>query len=541
MQIPPRPTEPMQRLLTRLAIGLTFSLIAIPSWRTLAADPPNILIVMVDDLGYSDLGCYGSEIETPNLDRLAMDGIRFSQFYNTAKCHSSRISLLTGCYAFQAGNTKMNRAVTSAEVLAAAGYSTMMTGKWHLDGQPTDFGFDRYFGHLSGACNYFSGDKTFRLDGQPWKVPAKGFYTTVANVDFALKFLNDARPAKQPWYLYVAFNAPHAPLHAMEQDYRKYENRYEVGWDQIREQRVARQRELGLLEEDESSSPRPDHLPAWDTLSSARRTFEMHRMAALAAMIDRVDQEMGRLLEDLESNDELDNTLIWFVSDNGACPYDRVSRKLTDAPTRAEVSWSDSTGWAWARDAPFRFYKQNQYEGGIATPAIVHWPNGLKTERGVINDQPAHLIDVLPTLADVCDAQIPTTWPDRDLKEVSGISLAPLFRGQTLKSRPPIHFIFGSDRGFRDGDWKLVSFRSGPWELYDLSSDPTELNDVASQHPERLAAMVKQWTTMTRDVLEAPRKASAPVGDTSKPKRHPQWTNFEFDPVDGRPGYRARR
>ncbi len=264
------------------------------SAETLAAENgqqrPNVLVVLVDDLGFSDIGCYGSEIETPNLDRLAENGLRFSQFYNTAKCHSSRISLLTGCYAFQAGNTKMDRAVTSAEVLSKAGYFSMMTGKWHLAKQPTDFGFDRYFGHLSGACNYFSGDDTFRLNGEKWNVPDAGFYTTVANVDFALQFLKEARTTHKPWYMYVAFNAPHAPLHALAEDYRKYQGRYDRGWDEVRDDRIAKQKKLELLPAKLEPSPRPDHIPAWNSLSEKRRAWESRRMTTLAAMIDRVDQ-----------------------------------------------------------------------------------------------------------------------------------------------------------------------------------------------------------------------------------------------------------
>ena len=350
-----------------------------------------------------------------------------------------------------------------------------MTGKWHLDRQPTDFGFDRYFGHLSGACNYFRGDKTFRLNGQPWTVPEKGFYTTVADVDFAIDFLQEARQTDKPWYLYVAFNAPHAPLQALEVDYRKYAGRYDVGWDAVRDARIAKQKRIGLLEPSLKPSPRPDHVPAWNTLSEKRREWESHRMTALAAMIDRVDQELGRLLEDLTRTGELDNTLILFVSDNGACPYDRNSNHIESEPTNETVSWSDSTGWAWARNGPFRYYKQNQYEGGISTPAIVHWPAGLKAKPGSVTDQPAHLIDVLPTLAEVCDAPIPTAWPQRDVQNVSGVSLVPVLAGQRIADRPPIHLLFASDRGFRDGDWKIVSFRSQPWELYNVAADRTEL------------------------------------------------------------------
>ena len=213
----------------------------------LSTTKPNFLVIMVDDLGYSDLGCYGSEIETPNLDRLATNGLRFSQFYNTAKCHSSRVSLLTGQYCVAAGNSTMKHAVTSAEVLRTGGYHTLMSGKWHLDKEPTDFGFDRYFGHLSGATNFFKGNKTFRLNGKPWEVPKERFYTTVAKVDHALTFLEETRKDDKPFYLYVAFNAPHAPLHALPEDYDKYKGRYTEGWDKVRSARIAKQKKLCLI------------------------------------------------------------------------------------------------------------------------------------------------------------------------------------------------------------------------------------------------------------------------------------------------------
>jgi arylsulfatase len=522
-----------------LLIGL--AVCSAPSTAT-SAERPNVLVVMADDLGYSDLGCYGGEIETPHLDRLAAGGLRFTQFYNTAKCHSSRISLLTGCYAIQAGDTKLDRAVTSAEVLARAGYFTAMTGKWHLDGQPTDFGFERYFGHLSGACNYFRGDASFRLHGKPWPVPEQGFYTTVANVDFAIEFLREARQTAKPWYLYVAFNAPHAPLQAIETDYRKYDHRYDQGWDVIRDARIAKQKQLGLIDEQTPPSPRPQHVPAWDNLSPRRRDWESRRMTTLAAMIDRLDQELGRLLADLDKAGELSNTLVWFVSDNGACPYDRRSTGIDSEPISAEVNWSDSTGWAWARNAPFRYYKQNQYEGGIATPSIVHWPAGMKAAAGSLSSQPAHLIDVLPTLANLCAAPIPTRWPGRDPQPISGISLAPVLAGEPLRDRPPIHLLFGNDRGLRDGDWKIVSFRGQPWELYNLAADRTELVDLADQHPDRLARMVERWTEMTTGVLGAPPRVAAPVSTTASPHQHPEWTDFTKDPGANRePGSAAKR
>ena len=519
-----------QKLKVRVTLVVWLLTTGLPFRPASAADRPNIVVIMADDMGFSDLGCYGSEIDTPHLDALARDGLRFSQFYNTAKCHSSRVSLLTGQYCIAAGDTAMSHAVTSAEILGKAGYFTAMTGKWHLKHQPTDFGFHKYFGHLSGACNFFKGDGTFRLNGSPWQVPETGFYTTVANVDFALKFLAEARETGKPWYLYVAFNAPHAPLHALPQDYAKYRGRFDIGWDVVRAARVAKQKKIGLLPENLKASPRPEHLPAWKSMEPWRQKYEANRMTTLAAMIDRVDQETGRLVSDLQDNGELDNTLILFVSDNGACPYDRRKPLLDVEPTNGDISLADSTGWAWARNSPFRYYKQNQFEGGIATPAIVHWPAGLKTSPGSIIHSPAHLIDVVPTLAEITDSAIPRSWPERELRPVSGMSLKPVFDGNPLSRPAPIHLLFSGDRGLRDGDWKAVSFRRETWELYNIADDRTELKNLAEQHPERLQKMIDTWTEMTKSVLHAGPGSYAPATATNLPHRHPEWTRFDGGP-----------
>ena len=492
--------------------------------------PPNIVVIMADDLGYSDIGCYGGEIDTPNLDSLAANGLRFSQFYNTAKCHSSRVSLLTGQYCIAAGDVSLSHAVTSAEVLRDAGYFTAMTGKWHLQREPTDFGFNRYFGHLSGACNFFKGDNSFRLNGEQWNVPAvlhdKTFYTTVADVDFAIDFLSEARKTEKPFYLYVAFNAPHAPLHALPEDYAKYKGRYTEGWDAIRDARIKKQMQLGLLPDTLTPSPRPSHVRAWKDVVPWQRSYETNRMVTLAAMIDRVDQEIGRLVDNLKEHDELDNTLILFVSDNGACPYDRRAPLLDVEPTNGDIALADSTPWAWARNAPFRFYKQNQFEGGISSPGIVHWPGGLKTKPNAIVDTPAHLIDVLPTLADLAGTSIPGEYPQRDLRPVSGVSLRPVFEGEKLNRAEPIHLQFSSDYGLRDGDWKVVSFKGQEWELYNVANDRTETNNLAASEPERLTAMVKKWKSMSRDVLHSSTLANPKMLPARVPKSNSQWTVF---------------
>jgi arylsulfatase A-like enzyme len=491
-----------------------------------AEQRPNFLLVMVDDMGFSDLGCYGSEIDTPNMDKLAAEGVRFTQFYNTAKCHSSRVSLLSGRWCRQAGDTALSRAVIIPEVLAPAGYFTAMSGKWHLDKEPTDFGFQRYFGHLSGATNYYTGDKTFRLNGEKFDVPGKGFYTTIANVDRAIEFIKEARAAKKPWFQYIAFNAPHAPLQPLEQDFKKYLGRYDVGWDTIRAARVAKQKQIGLLPADTAESPRPEHIPEWSKLSDEQRASEARLMTAYAGLIDRIDQEMGHLIANLEKAGELDNTVILFVSDNGACPFGRGGATPNTEPFDPQTHWGDSTGWAWARNSPFRFYKQNQFEGGISSPAVLHWPAGLKQKPGSVVSSPAHLVDVLPTFAELAGAKVPPTFPDREPTPLAGISLAPVIAGGEIKERPPIHLLFASDRGLRDGEWKLVSFQSQPWELYHMPDDRTELHNVAVQHPEIVQRMSKQWHDMSANVLLARGKELAPVAAEATPKLNPSWSRY---------------
>jgi len=509
-----------------MKIGLSVLWISCCTLLTALAERPNVLVVLVDDLGFSDIGCYGSEIDTPNLDTLAGDGVRFSQFYNTAKCHSSRVSLLTGRYCIQAGDTSLKKAVTVAEMLKEAGYFTMMSGKWHLDQQPLAFGFERYFGHLSGSCNYYAGDNTFQLNGAPWKVPEEGFYTTVADVNFALSFLKEARQSKKPWFLYLAFNAPHAPLQPLEADYKKYLGRYDSGWDVMRDARLKKMKSLNLLGKEYEPSPRPEHIPAWQTMSADRQNWESRRMAAYAALIERVDTEMGRLIADLKKSGEFENTFILFVSDNGACPYDRHSIGMEKEPYLKSTSWSDSTGWAWARNAPFRFYKQNQFEGGISTPGIVHWPRGVKIKPGSIVRDPVHLIDILPTVAEITGSVIPAQWPGRKLAPVAGVSFAGLLEGKPLERKDPLHFLFAKDRALRDGDWKLVSFRSQPWELYNMADDRTELNNLAAKYPERVKTLADKWHRMSDEVLHVGAKMNRPVSDGAADKVNREWTDF---------------
>ena len=329
-----------------------------------AADRPNIILIMADDLGFSDIGCYGSEIKTPNLDKLASNGLRFTQFYNTAKCHSSRVSLLTGLYCDQAGSSSLSRGATIAEALGAAGYSTAMSGKWHLSGNPVDFGFDHYWGHLSGATNFFTGDGTFRLGNNPWDVPAdlngKPFYTTTAITDFAIDFIDEMVPANKgteapPFLLYVAYNAPHYPLQAPEQEVAKYKGVYAAGWDELRKQRYRKQLKSDLFPRDYKLSPRPRHVPSWESLSNDEKAWEARRMEVFAAMVDVVDQNVGRLISHLKEKGEWDNTLFLFCSDNGACPFERTRGKDLE-PWDPASYWCYDVGWAHVGNTPFRLY-----------------------------------------------------------------------------------------------------------------------------------------------------------------------------------------
>jgi len=500
------------------SLFLSFILSLVVSLSAWAAKPPNFVLIMVDDLGFADLGCYGSEIETPHLDALAGNGLRFTQFYNTAKCHSSRVSLLTGLYCDQAGGASLSRGATIAEALAPAGYSTQMVGKWHLSKQPTDFGFQRYWGHLSGATNFFTGDNTFRLNGDKWTVPdtlnEKPFYTTHAITDFGLDFLEEATKEKEkPFLLYVAYNAPHYPLHAPEQDVKKYDGRYDAGWDVLRKERHRRQIASGLFSKEVKLSPRSDHVPAWRSLSDKEKQWEADRMEVFAAMVDVVDQNIGRLVNYLKKNDLFDNTLFLFCADNGGCPFERTRGRHLK-PWDPKSYWTYDASWANAGNVPFRLYKQNQHEGGIASPLIVHWPNGLKTKLGTVTRQPAHLIDFMATFLDLAGAKYPKKVGSRTIDPLQGKSLLPIFRGETRKPHESLYFHFGTDRALRQGDWKLVSAKLGRWELYDLASDRTELNDLAAKYPERVKAMATEWFRMAEEVDRLKGRQLAPVKDT---------------------------
>ncbi|MEZ5940711.1 MAG: arylsulfatase [Planctomycetaceae bacterium] len=481
---------------------------------------PNIILILVDDMGFSDLRCYGGEINTPHIDSLAAQGLRFTQFYNCAKCETTRATLLTGRYAPEVGVAKLQNSITLAEGLRTAGYTTLMTGKWHMDSEPMERGFDKYFGHLSGATNYFTGDETFRLNGKPFDVPETGFYTTDANTDYAIQFIRESERDK-PFFLYLAHNAPHYPLQAPQADVEKYLERYEMGWDQLREQRLARMKRLGIVSSNQTLSPRPDDVPAWDSLSPEQKKREVLMMATFAAMVDGVDQNLGRLVAELKALDEFDNTLILFLSDNGACPFQRTKPDTVKSnlmPWDPKSYWTYDKGWAHACNTPFREYKQNQHEGGISTPLIAHWPKGI-AKPGDITSQPGHLVDFMPTFLELAGGTYPETFADHPVGKARGLSLVPILKGEQRQQPEAIFFTFyGKNNALRAGEWKLVNKDNGPWELYRVNDDRIEAENLIESEPEQAKKLTDLWQQLSTEIGtgKAGRQRNGPKGKVAK-------------------------
>ncbi len=486
-----------------------------------AADQPNIVVILVDDMGYSDLGCYGSEIHTPNLDRLAQNGIRYSQMYNTSKCWTTRISLLTGLYHHRTGRGFEGTAMAS-EVLGPAGYQMWWSGKHHASFNPHDRGFDHFSGFLGGAINFWNpGDKARTDEPKPgWRatytwafddklvkpfIPKRSFYATDAFTDWALEWLNAASTdQRRPFFLYLAYNAPHWPLHAHPEDIAKYKSVYDAGYDSIRQARYRRQVKMGLF--DPKTAPLSDRsyaADAWHNLSEKQQHDESMRMAIHAAMVDRVDQNVGRLLKQLEAMSELKNTLVMFLVDNGASPEKPNPKGAVKEPW-GSVGTFESIGRNWANvaDTPLRLWKATSHEGGINTPMVVHWPKGIaESMRGEVYRQPCHLIDLLPTWMELAgkSATYPSESKQTNIPPLDGISLAPSFVGKSIERRKPLYFEFGSGKAVRDGNWKLVRSRTNAWELYDLSQDRTETNNLASTQPDRVKQMEQSWHDWYKD------------------------------------------
>lgn len=535
------------------------ALLAAPLAGATAASRPNILFILADDLGYSDLGCFGGEIETPNLDQLASSGVRFTQLYNTARCCPSRATLLTGQHPHKVGMGNMvgpkphegfpgytGHVSESAKFLPAvlkeSGYTTLMAGKWHL-GQPGPIarGFDEFYGMLQGFDSYWDASRYTRLPaGRPVKQPNGTFYTTNVFTDYALDFLETARQSPgKPWFLYLAYNAPHFPLHAPIDLIDKYQKVYDQGWDVIREKRFERMKKLDLIDPRWKLSPRsivgPNRVstpngwsdkqnPAWDSLPADRRTDLARRMAIFAAAVETMDRNVGRVIENLKAKGELENTLILFCSDNGACaewdPYgfDGVSGPQNILHTGEQLRGmgqpgsylSYGSGWANACDTPLRLYKHYTHEGGISTPCIVHWPVGLQSHggkpgAGKPENAPWHFVDLLPTLASVAGAKVPAECP--------GVNMAPMFAGKRV-NHGPLYWEHEGSRAVRIGKWKITAMSpTGKWELYDLEADRTEQNDLATKYPRRVQRMEALWVAWAKANRVIPWIWNPPFGD----------------------------
>jgi arylsulfatase A-like enzyme len=465
---------------------------------------PNILIIMADDMGLSDLGCYGSEIATPNVDGLARKGVRFTQFYNTARCCPTRASLLTGLYPHQAGVGHMvgdykrpgyrgrlnDRCVTIAEVLKPAGYRTYLSGKWHVGEQkghwPYDRGFERSYALVSGGTNYFRLDpgRTLAIDDKPIKPPEK-WYITDAITDHAVKFLKDHGKSDKPFFLYLAYTAPHWPLHAHEADIKKYRGKYKKGWDALREERHARMKKMGIVEGKWALTARDAGVPAWEKAKN-KEDWDL-RMAVYAAQIECMDRGIGQVLAQLKATGALENTLVMFLADNGGCAEIIDRGKKGEPAGGADSFLSYGVGWANASNTPFRLYKHWVHEGGISTPLVASWPAVIK--KGAITHQPGHLIDLMATCLDVAGAKYPAKFNDKAITPLEGKSLRPIFEGKTRAGHDAIYWEHEGNRAVRQGKWKLVARFKQPWELYDLEADRTETRDLAKGRPERVKAM----------------------------------------------------
>ena len=512
---------------------------------TLTPTRPNIVLILADDMGFSDIGSYGGEIQTPNLDRLANNGLRFTQMYNSARCCPTRASLLTGLNPQQAGIGHMvsdlgkpayqgylnDNCVTIAEVLGSSGYHTFMSGKWHVGGQHTAYdpdswqaddsgfptprsrGFEKFFGTLTGAGSYYF-PPTLRRDDEWIRVePGEEFFYTDAISDNAVEMMESALSVGEPFFQYVAYTAPHWPLHALEEDIAKYEGVYNSGWDNLRMERHEIQRAMGIVDPRWNISPRASEARPWDEMPN--KEWEALRMMVYAAMIDRMDQGVGRIVAKLEQYGQLDNTVIMFLSDNGGCaeflreePGDpaerfryggqtpdgrpiRVGNSPEIVPGPDDTFMSYDIPWANVSCTPFRLYKHWTHEGGIATPFITHWPDRI--EQASLVHRPSHLIDIMATCVDIAGATYPTEFNGNPIKPVEGESLLPLIDKPGTARQSPIYWEHEGNRAIRHGDWKLVSEAPSGWELYNMAEDRTELNNLADIDPQRVAAMAGEW------------------------------------------------
>ncbi|NGM67054.1 arylsulfatase [Sphingobacterium sp. SGR-19] len=482
-----------------------------------------MIVILADDMGYADLGCYGSEISTPNLDQLAGDGLQFRSFYNATRCCPSRAALLTGLYPHEAGMGKMvsnvgsapepgpyqgflnNHSVTLAEVLKEAGYKTYMVGKWHVGERPEHWprqrGFDHYFGLISGASSYFELVEEPRKrqmvnDDDLWTPPNEGFYMTDAFTDTTLSFLEEHNQNEKdkPFFLYLAYTAPHWPLHALKEDIARYDGVYDKGWEHIRRKRYERMQQLGIIDGRHKLSVTPEGIPRWELLDDPQEWAD--RMEVYAAMIDRMDQGIGRIMATLKEQGKLDNTMIVFLSDNGASAENIDARKLHNpgisVGQRGSYLAYDEP-WANVSNTPYTKYKSWTEEGGIITPFIVHWPNGVRNIKINQTDAVGHITDIMATCVDVAGATYPKRFNGHEIKDTPGVSLLPVFKGYPRKDRTLYWEHFGK-WAVRDGDWKIIGGdATEKVKLFNMKDDPVELRDLSQQQPAVVDKMKKAY------------------------------------------------
>ncbi len=540
----------------------------------LQASRPNIIVILSDDMGFSDLGCYGGEIQTPHLDRLAQGGVRLSQFYNTGRCCPTRASLLTGLYPHQAGIGHMmedrglegyrgdlnGRCATIAEVLKPAGYRSYAVGKWHVTKHanpqgpkhnwPLHRGFDRFYGTITGAGSFYDPGTLTRDDtmispvADPEYKPARYYYTD-AITDHAVRFIEEHHQdqKEKPFFMYMAYTAAHWPMHALEEDVAKYRGTYDAGYEAVRRARFERMKELGVIAKDAVLSS-----AAGDWSAVKDKAWEARCMEVYAAMIDRMDQGIGRVLGALEKKQMLQNTLILFLQDNGGCqeaigrqprppqsndqtyaviPQDALRLDIIPKQTRDGQPVKQGQGiqpggpndyiaygeaWANVSNTPHREYKHFVHEGGISTPLIAHWPAGIGvTQNGSIQSRPGHLIDIMATCVDVAGATYPVELAGRTILPMEGMSLVPMFQGKDKGDLRPIFWEHEGNRAMREGTWKLVAKENRPWELYNIDRDRAELHDLATTEPERVKTMATAWEAW------AAKASVLPLGGWKKP------------------------
>lgn len=548
-----------------LVAGIAFSQSKIANTKK-----PNVIVILTDDMGFSDIGCFGSEIKTPNIDKLAANGISFTHFYNTARCSPSRASLMTGLYPHQAGmgflsnynfdeegyvDDLSKKAVTMAEVFKQAGYATYMSGKWHMNKEksipndrtnwPLQRGFDRFFGTLIGSGSFY--DPGTLMSDNTFIAPGKDFYLTNAITDHAVKFINE-NPKDKPFFFYIAYTAAHWPLHAPESEVQKYKGVYDKGWDEARKLRFEKLKKLGIISNKAVLTERGVDIPEWK--NEPLKDWQVRRMEVYAAMVDIMDQGIGKIISTLEKKGELENTIIFYMQDNGGCAETLNSNEteipLTDEQKKGQPFAKDSIflgkiptytrdgefirsgkgvmpgpantwtaygeEWANVSNTPFRLYKHFVHEGGIASPLIIHWPEGIKA-KGKLRTQPGHLIDIMATCVEIAGLQYPSNFNGNSIHPLEGKSLVPAFTNKSI-NREFIFWEHEGNRALRMGNWKLVSKTKKQkkftpadenlWELFDMEEDPSEINNLALKYPDKVKTMTAIWEKEAKRTMAKP-------------------------------------